>query len=200
MLCSLAIRRTRGELRTFSAPLPCDCAPLRACCGALAAGAGPGGNFFSDGGAATSPCGAAGLAAAGAGAEAAGAGAATAAPSDAITPTTVWIGTVCPSPTLISCRMPEAGDGISASTLSVEISNSGSSRSIFSPGFFSHLVTVPSKMLSPICGMMTFTDMFYLPVAFNILPVFAPQPQCHSGSATTALRAAVHTAPEYPAQ
>src|SRR2546426_10642511 len=85
----------------------------------------------------------------------AGAGAAAAAPSESITPTMVWIGTVCPSATLISLSTPAAGAGISASTLSVEISNSGSSRSTLSPGFFSHLVMVPSKMLSPIWGMTT---------------------------------------------
>jgi hypothetical protein len=39
--------------------------------------------------------------------------------------------------------------------LSVEISNSGSSRRTYSPGFLSHLVMVPSKMLSPIWGMTT---------------------------------------------
>src|SRR5208282_1985327 len=65
------------------------------------------------------------------------------------------IGTVCPSLTLISFSTPAEGDGISASTLSVEISNKGSSRSTLSPGFLSHLVIVPSKMLSPICGMTT---------------------------------------------
>src|ERR1700684_2693835 len=69
------------------------------------------------------------------------------------------MGTVWPSPTLISFSTPAEGEGISASTLSVEISNSGSSRSILSPAFFSHLVIVPSKMLSPICGMMTSTAM-----------------------------------------
>src|SRR5215472_13970053 len=55
----------------------------------------------------------------------------------------------------MSCSVPEAGEGISASTLSVEISNSGSSRWTFSPGCFSHLVMVPSKIDSPIWGMMT---------------------------------------------
>ena len=81
--------------------------------------------------------------------------AAAAAPSPAasMVPTTVWMGTVLPSPTLISFSTPAEGDGISASTLSVEISNSGSSRSTLSPGFFSHLVMVPSKMLSPIWGI-----------------------------------------------
>jgi hypothetical protein len=43
-------------------------------------------------------------------------------------PTTVFTPTVVPSVTLISCKTPEAGAGISASTLSVEISKSGSSR------------------------------------------------------------------------
>jgi hypothetical protein len=65
------------------------------------------------------------------------------------------MGTVVPGWTRISLRTPEDGDGISASTLSVEISNNGSSRWTLSPTFFSHLVTVPSAMDSPICGMIT---------------------------------------------
>jgi len=92
----------------------------------------------------------------GCGGPAAGAGAAvTASPSLAITPTTVLIGTVVPGWTRISFRVPEAGAGISASTLSVEISKSGSSRCTLSPTFFIHFVTVPSAMDSPIWGMMT---------------------------------------------
>ena len=47
------------------------------------------------------------------------------------------------------------GLGISASTLSVEISNSGWSRSTFSPTLTSHLVIVPSAIDSPICGITT---------------------------------------------
>src|SRR4029077_1622543 len=89
---------------------------------------------------------------------AAGAGfgaAATALPSASITPTTVFTCTVVPSGTLTSFRTPLAGAGISASTLSVEISNSGSSRWTLSPGFLSHLVSVPSKIDSPIWGMIT---------------------------------------------
>ena len=43
--------------------------------------------------------------------------------------TTLSTGTVSPSLTRISASTPAAGEGISASTLSVEISNSGSSRS-----------------------------------------------------------------------
>src|SRR6185437_16455668 len=89
------------------------------------------------------------------GGAAAGAGAALAAPapSASITPTTVLTCTVVPSGTLISFSTPADGAGISASTLSVEISNRGSSRCTFSPGFFSHLVMVPSTMDSPICGI-----------------------------------------------
>jgi hypothetical protein len=93
---------------------------------------------------------------AGGGAAAAGAGAAaTASPSGAITPTTVLMGTVAPGWTRISFNTPEAGAGISASTLSVEISKSGSSRCTLSPTFFIHFVMVPSAMDSPIWGMMT---------------------------------------------
>ncbi len=70
-------------------------------------------------------------------AEGAGA-AATADPAASITPTTVFTWTVVPSCALISLSTPLAGEGISASTLSVEISNNGSSRCTCSPGFFNH--------------------------------------------------------------
>src|SRR5258705_5006420 len=112
--------------------------------------------------------GAAGLAAAGAGAALAGAGAdadAAAEPAPSITATMVWMGTVWPSAILISFRTPAEGEGISASTLSVEISKRGSSRSTLSPGFLSHLVMVRSQMLSPICGMTTSTAMGLLSFA-----------------------------------
>src|SRR5256884_6319023 len=94
---------------------------------------------------------------AGAGFGDAGAGAAaTAAPfSVSITATRVCTGTVCPSCTLISANTPAVGDGISASTLSVEISNNGSSPFTGSPSFFSHLLTGPSAIDSPIWGMRT---------------------------------------------
>src|SRR5712692_9637398 len=130
--------------------------------------------------------GAAGFSGTGAGAAAAGAlagagaaafadtGAAAAEPAASMTPTIVCIGTVCPSPTLISFNTPADGDGISASTLSVEISNSGSSRSTLSPGFFSHLVIVPSKILSPIWGITMSTAMIALLFPQN--PNTAPIP------------------------
>src|SRR3990170_94538 len=87
-----------------------------------------------------------------------------ASPSAAMTPTTVLTGTVVPGVTRISLRTPAAGEGISASTLSVEISNSGSSRPTRSPTFFSHLVTVPSAIDSPIWGMMTSVMLYLLPL------------------------------------
>ena len=59
------------------------------------------------------------------------------------------------SPTRISRRTPAAGDGISASTLSVEISERGASRSTVSPMFFSHFVTVFSLFgyATPVCWL-----------------------------------------------
>src|SRR5437773_3245275 len=79
------------------------------------------------------------------------------------TATNVWTGTVCPSCTLISANTPAAGAGISASTLSVEISNSGSSRLTVSPTFLSHLLKVPSAIDSPICGINTSTRAIFSP-------------------------------------
>src|SRR6266540_1897635 len=55
----------------------------------------------------------------------------------------------------MSTSLPATGDGTSVSTLSVEIPNRGSSRSISSPSFFSHLVIVPSTTVSPSCGIVT---------------------------------------------
>ena len=78
-----------------------------------------------------------------------------AAPSGSMNATMVPTSTVSPSATRTSARTPPAGDGISASTLSVEISRIGSSRSTDSPGRFSHLDTVPSAMDSPIWGIGT---------------------------------------------
>ena len=125
-LFSLAILRTSGEERA--------CSPDAATGSDTGVGAG-----------------AAGLAAAGVGVGAAAGAAAPAVPP--ITATTVLIWTVVPASALISVNTPAAGDGISASTLSVEISKSGSSRSTLSPTCLSHLVMVPSKIDSPICGI-----------------------------------------------
>jgi len=63
---------------------------------------------------------------------------------------------------LISFNTPAEGAGISASTLSVEISNSAHRARIAVARFLEPLVIVPSKMLSPIWGMMTSTAMALL--------------------------------------
>src|SRR5687768_11498056 len=65
--------------------------------------------------------------------------------------------TVSPSGTRIFVKTPEPGLGTSVSTLSVEISSSGSSASTCSPSFFSHLVIVPSETETPIWGITTST-------------------------------------------
>src|SRR4029079_13346243 len=83
-----------------------------------------------------------------------GAGAA-AEPEAPITATMLFTATVSPSLTRISETTPAGGDGISASTLSVEISKSGSSRSTLSPTFLIQRTIVPSAIDSPICGITT---------------------------------------------
>src|SRR3990167_2091597 len=158
-LCSLARRRTSGEVRmpiSRSLEASKGSSPPTAAGGMAAFGGGATAAGFA------SALGGGGAAAFGA--SFAGAAAAAGAPPSSSTPTTVLIWTVAPSLTRISLSVPEAGAGISASTLSVEISKSGSSRSTLSPTFFSHLVTVPSKIDSPICGISTFvgiSDSFY---------------------------------------
>ena len=64
-------------------------------------------------------------------------------------------GTVSPSSLTMRSRIPSAGLGTSVSTLSVEISSSGSSALVASPSLFSHLTIVPSETETPICGMTT---------------------------------------------
>jgi len=118
-------------------------------------GAALGGGAATDGAAADGGGGAGAAAGVGAGAGAGAPGLAAAPSASPITPTTVLIGTVAPASTRISRSTPDAGAGISASTLSVEISNSGSSRCTRSPTFFIHFVMVPSAIDSPIWGMMT---------------------------------------------
>ncbi len=54
---------------------------------------------------------------------------------------------------------PEAGAGISASTLSVVTSTTGWSRSTRSPSFTSQRATVPSTTLSPSAGSSMATRM-----------------------------------------
>src|ERR1700742_2843958 len=93
-----------------------------------------------------------------------------------MSPTTVLIWTGLSSAILTSVSFSLAGEGISASTLSVEISNKGSSRCTVSPGFFSHLVMVPSKIDSPIWGMMTSVGMDSL--SLRELPILVQSRDC----------------------
>ena len=62
-----------------------------------------------------------------------------------------------PSCELISVNTPEIGDGTSKFTLSVSSSTIGSSASTASPGFFNHLATVASVILSPRTGTIIFS-------------------------------------------
>ncbi len=77
---------------------------------------------------------------------------------------TVPTSTVSPSGTTIPPSTPAAGAGTSVSTLSVEISSSGSSATTGSPSDFSHFVTVPSDTETPIWGITTSTA---VPVAMG---------------------------------
>ena len=71
------------------------------------------------------------------------------------TASTVPTSTVSSSWTRISSNTPAAGEGISVSTLSVEISSKGSSASTCSPTCFNQRLTVPSVTLSPSAGRVT---------------------------------------------
>src|SRR5438309_5638429 len=151
--CSAAILRTSGveRLRSRSSAVSPP-SPLGAATGDAGVGRGTTGEAAAGGGAA--------LGGAGAGGAATGTGALL---SVSITATRVCTGTVWPSCNLISASTPAAGAGISASTLSVELSNNGSSRFTGSPSFLSHLLKVPSAMDSPIWGIKTSTRAMQAP-------------------------------------
>ncbi len=89
-------------------------------------------------------------------------------PATPIVATTLLTGTVSPSLTAIDVSTPAAGDGISASTLSVEISKSGSSRSTESPTFLIQRTIVPSAIDSPICGITTGVDIDFSVQQFKV--------------------------------
>ncbi|CAB4544762.1 unannotated protein [freshwater metagenome] len=109
-------------------------------------------------GAGTSSVGAGTTIAAGAGAAAGAAGAGAPASSAApMTASSAPTSTVASSSAVMDRSTPATGEGISVSTLSVEISNKGSSMATVSPMFLSQRVTVPSVTLSPSCGIVTET-------------------------------------------
>ena len=126
--------------------------------GSVGGGGGGAALVASGGGAAASGSGAAGEAGgsgasgAASGAESAGGAAAGAAPSDT-TASTVPTSTVSPSGTSISVIVPDAVDGTSESTLSVETSNRTSSWLTVSPTDLNHRVMVPSVTVSPSWGI-----------------------------------------------
>ena len=78
-----------------------------------------------------------------------------AAGSVSIFASTAWMGTVSPGLTRICATRPADGEGISASTLSVEISSRGWSLATSSPTSTSHFTTTPSTTLSPSWGITT---------------------------------------------
>ena len=138
--CSATNLRTTGDSNLLEVATGTGTATTGAAIGAGAAAATTG--------AATTGAGAGAAATTGAGAGA-GAGAEPATPTTAIT---VPTGTVSPSATRISVRVPEIGDGTSVSTLSVDTSKSGSSAATVSPTFLNQRVMVPSVTVSPSCG------------------------------------------------
>ncbi len=150
--CSAAMRRTSGDERCRD-----DSASASAGGAGRAAADGGGAGCAGGGGAAAATTGAATAAGA---ASAAAAGAASAAsPASAMTPMTVSTATVVPGPCTILPSRPLAGAGTSASTLSVEISSSGSSLTTSSPSALNQRTIVPSVIDSPICGIRTLTGM-----------------------------------------
>ncbi|MPM43866.1 hypothetical protein SDC9_90543 [bioreactor metagenome] len=76
-----------------------------------------------------------------------------------MTASTAPTGATSSSLYLISSRTPDAGEGISVSTLSVLTSSKGSSASTCSPTSLSQRETVPSVTLSPRAGRVTSVDM-----------------------------------------
>ena len=80
-----------------------------------------------------------------------------AAPSSAISASSAPTCTVSPSAAWTLTTVPDAGEGTSASTLSVEISTIVSSSVTESPSCLCHSRMVPSETESPIAGMTTWT-------------------------------------------
>src|SRR6266550_4474195 len=163
--CSFASRRTSGERicergpRSGTVAAAAAAAAGAAAAGAAAGAAGGEADDPSEEAAppAGSPAGPVVGAAPEAGEEAASPEAApspeAAAPASEISISAVPTGTVAPSSTRIFVTVPATGEGTSVSTLSVEISNRGSSRATASPSRLSHFRIVPSTIVSPSCGI-----------------------------------------------
>ena len=152
--CSAASLRTNGERTWERGPRSCSAGAAVAAAAAGAWAAGGAACGVGTGSAVET----AGTSAAGSSAEsaasAAGVAGDAAAPSpESISASSVPTATVSPSGTRIFVTVPATGEGTSVSTLSVEISKSGSSRSIVSPSCLSHFRMVPSMIVSPSCGI-----------------------------------------------
>ena len=159
-LCSDAIRATTGETKLRSsaaAAVRCRSgsgADVAAGAGAAAASCcGASDGVSTSASAAASDWSAASWVA-GSGGDSSCAGAAAPEP---ITASLVPTSTVSPSWTRICWTTPLPGLGTSVSTLSVEISSSGSSAATSSPSCLSHFVIVPSETETPIWGITTST-------------------------------------------
>src|SRR5436853_5828609 len=158
--CSPAMRATTGDTNALPLPLGVGAADgAGAADGSGAVGAGvSAGDAASASAAASAVAGAGASSAAGVGASGSAASAAGASEADPpIWPSFVPTSTVSPSWTRICVSVPDPGLGTSVSTLSVEISSSGSSASTCSPSCFSQRVIVPSETDTPICGITTST-------------------------------------------
>jgi hypothetical protein len=76
-------------------------------------------------------------------------------PASPMTASSAPTAAVSSSCTTIRTSVPDAGAGISVSTLSVDTSSNGSSSVTWSPSALSQRVTVPSVTLSPRAGILT---------------------------------------------
>ena len=158
-IASTSSRVTRPPMpdpRSEAASIPCSAASLRTAGDSLARSPLPSAPLADSAGVAGArpPAGSGGTsvrATAGSG----GAGASEVpAPATSICPITAPTRTVSPSPAEILTSLPSNGEGISALTLSVTTSTSGSSRFTKSPSCFSQWSTVPSVTDSPSCGIL----------------------------------------------
>src|SRR5215211_166243 len=154
--CSRASRRTSGDTPAAALPLP-DRAAALSSLGFWAAGCSSAACSAS----APAPSSAVSSSALGSSSVAsavaspAGPFSASPPPPPPITASSAPTSTVSSAWTLMDWSTPDTGEGTSVSTLSVEISNSGSSASTWSPSCLSQRVMVPSVIDSPSSGMVT---------------------------------------------
>src|SRR5215208_6414545 len=156
--CSRASRRTSGDTPAAALPFPCP-SPFDFSGLALAAAGSGSGSAGASACSWSSACSASAPAPSSAVSSLSPAGACSSVSSDEppppITASSAPTSTVSSAWTLIDWSTPETGEGTSVSTLSVEISNRGSSALTWSPSSLSQRVMVPSVIDSPSSGMVT---------------------------------------------